>query len=218
MDFHLSHCLALQNIGPSWVLYNLAALYWRIQGNHYHGLECIRRAIFFCPEDYKDVPLLNLANILYKLGRVDDAVMVTRDALAINDFEVRGKMTQNFPSNYLDFPWKLLILLLSRRLISSWVICWLPKPTWLEPSIITMRLWLNTRNTNRPWPLYALSSATWSIITVLRAWLPGQTVMRLLLVAASHVLQLHSNSSRRSSAARQKRSPTVLMSVLITSV
>ena len=91
---YISHCWCCcgwQKIGPSWLLYNLAALYWRIVGNNYHGLECIRRALHFCPEQYKDVPLLNLANILYKLGRVDDAVTVTRDAVAINDLEVGAR-------------------------------------------------------------------------------------------------------------------------------
>ena len=78
----------LQKIGPSWVLYNLAGLYWRIIGNSYHGVECIRRSLYYAPDEYRDVPLVNLANILYKWGRVDDAVVVMRDAIAINDLEV----------------------------------------------------------------------------------------------------------------------------------
>ena len=78
----------LQKIGPSWVLYNLAGLYWRIIGNSYHGVECIRRSLYYAPDEYRDVPLVNLANILYKWGRVDNAVVVMRDAIAINDLEV----------------------------------------------------------------------------------------------------------------------------------
>ncbi|BFZ05335.1 hypothetical protein BsWGS_08373 [Bradybaena similaris] len=76
-----------QNIGPQWILYNLAGLYWRIIGNNYHGIECIRRAIYLSPEEYKDVPLVNLANILYRYGRYDDAIIIMRDALEINDAE-----------------------------------------------------------------------------------------------------------------------------------
>ena len=76
---------------PSWLLYNLAGLYWRIIGNNYHALECIRRALYFAPDQYKDVPLVNLANILYKWGRVDDAVTVMRDAVNVNDLEVSGE-------------------------------------------------------------------------------------------------------------------------------
>ncbi|KAK0055172.1 tetratricopeptide repeat protein 17 [Biomphalaria pfeifferi] len=76
-----------QNIGPQWILYNLAGLYWRIIGNNYHGIECIRRSIYLCPQQYKDVPLVNLANILYRYGRYDDAIIIMRDALDINDAE-----------------------------------------------------------------------------------------------------------------------------------
>jgi tetratricopeptide (TPR) repeat protein len=70
------------------VLYNLAALYWRIVGNSVNGLECARRALYFAPDQYRDVPLLNLANILYRVGRVDDAIVLMKEALAVNDFEV----------------------------------------------------------------------------------------------------------------------------------
>ena len=77
-----------KKIGPGWVLYNLAGLYWRIIGNNYQGVECIRRSLYLVPEEYKDVPLVNLANILYRWGRVEDAVTVMRDALDVNDLEV----------------------------------------------------------------------------------------------------------------------------------
>ncbi|XP_059157800.1 tetratricopeptide repeat protein 17-like isoform X2 [Physella acuta] len=76
-----------QNIGPQWILYNLAGLYWRIIGNNYHGIECIRRSIYLSPAQYKDVPLVNLANILYRYGRYDDAIIIMRDALHVNDAE-----------------------------------------------------------------------------------------------------------------------------------
>lgn len=100
------------------MLYNLAALYWRIQGNHHQGLECIRRALFFCPDEYKDVPLLNLANILYKLGRVDDAITVTNDALIVNDLEVG--LCCSFVVNFPSFD-------ISQKPISSLETCWLRK-------------------------------------------------------------------------------------------
>ncbi|XP_067656213.1 tetratricopeptide repeat protein 17-like isoform X4 [Haliotis asinina] len=76
-----------ENIGPGWVLYNLAGMYWRIIGNNYHGIECIRRSLHLVPDEYRDVPLVNLANIFYRYGRYDDAVTVLRDALSVNDWE-----------------------------------------------------------------------------------------------------------------------------------
>lgn len=80
--------LSSQNIGPSWVLFNLAGLYWRVAGNGFQGVECIRRALHTVPEQYRDVPLVNLANVLYRWGRHDDAVVVMQEALKINDLEV----------------------------------------------------------------------------------------------------------------------------------
>ncbi len=68
----------------------MAGLYWRVIGNNYHGIECIRRSLYYAPEEYKDVPLVNLANILYKWGRVDDAVVIMREAVNINAYEVKS--------------------------------------------------------------------------------------------------------------------------------
>ena len=85
--------LNFQKIGASWALYNLAGLYWHVVGNHFQGIECIRRALYFVPDQYQDVPLLNLANILYRLGRVDDAISVMKDAISVNNFEVRRMST-----------------------------------------------------------------------------------------------------------------------------
>ena len=47
MCVNLSFCGVLQNMS-SWVLYNMAALYWRIKGDAPSAIECIRRAMFFC--------------------------------------------------------------------------------------------------------------------------------------------------------------------------
>ena len=79
-------------MGPQWVLYNLAGLYWRIIGNNYHGVECLRRSLHLSPPEYRDVPLHNLVNILYRWGRIDDALVVMKDALNISDFEVCGEV------------------------------------------------------------------------------------------------------------------------------
>ncbi|XP_025087686.1 tetratricopeptide repeat protein 17-like isoform X2 [Pomacea canaliculata] len=76
-----------QMIGPQWVLYNLAGLYWRVIGNSYHGIECLRRALHLSPPEFRDVPLNNLANILYRWGRIDDALAVMKDAVNISDVE-----------------------------------------------------------------------------------------------------------------------------------
>lgn len=75
------------NIGPPWILYNLAGLFWRVSGNPLNSIECIRRALNSVPHDLRDVPTVNLASVLYKVGRVKDAIKVMKDALTINYFE-----------------------------------------------------------------------------------------------------------------------------------
>jgi tetratricopeptide (TPR) repeat protein len=88
-----------KNVGPSWILYNLAGLYWRIIGNHYQGIECLRRALVFVPDNLRDVPLTNLANLLYKAGMVDDAIEVMQEALKVCDYEVSESKITRYCSN-----------------------------------------------------------------------------------------------------------------------
>ncbi|XP_029638626.1 tetratricopeptide repeat protein 17 isoform X1 [Octopus sinensis] len=87
-----------QSISPNWILFNLAGLYWRILGNAFYGIECIRRALYTVPELYRDVPLINLGSILYRVGRYDDAIVVIKDALMINSVE---PLTNYFLGNLL---------------------------------------------------------------------------------------------------------------------
>lgn len=73
----------------------MAGLYWRVIGNNYHGIECIRRSLYHVPPKYKDVPLVNMANILYRWGRFDDAIKLMKEAISVNDAEV-STMVLNF--------------------------------------------------------------------------------------------------------------------------
>ena len=74
--------------GPTWVLFNLAGLYWRIVGNPRQAIECHRRAIHMCPRIHRDVGFVGLSNTLRRLGKLDDAVKTTRAALDVNFDEV----------------------------------------------------------------------------------------------------------------------------------
>lgn len=77
-----------QGVGPQWLLYNLAGLYWRVHGNLYNGIECLRRAVATAPEEWRDVPLVNLAALLYTAGHIDDALTLTLQAMSVADHEV----------------------------------------------------------------------------------------------------------------------------------
>ena len=82
-----SSSISLQR-GPTWVLFNLAGLYWRIVGNPRQAIECHRRAIHMCPRIHRDVGFVGLSNTLRRLGKLDDAVKTTRAALDVNFDEV----------------------------------------------------------------------------------------------------------------------------------
>ncbi|EGD72755.1 hypothetical protein PTSG_04485 [Salpingoeca rosetta] len=65
-----------------WALYDLAALYWRVQGKHTEAIRCIRASLFHSPPEYKDVALINAANILLRRNSLADARAVAEVALA----------------------------------------------------------------------------------------------------------------------------------------
>ena len=69
-------------------MYDLAGLYWRVKGNFNQAVECIRRSLVFVPDEWLDVPLLNLANVLYTWGHLEQATDVTNSAIQANEAEV----------------------------------------------------------------------------------------------------------------------------------
>merc|ERR1719474_439791 len=69
----------------SWSAYNLAALYWRMKGNAYESIECLRRALHFGPtQEAKPITLVSLGNVLHQSQRPEDAAIVLEMAI---DFE-----------------------------------------------------------------------------------------------------------------------------------
>ncbi|XP_077862903.1 tetratricopeptide repeat protein 17-like [Saccoglossus kowalevskii] len=82
-----------ENKESKWILYHLAGLYWRVIGNNYHGVECLRRSIYFAPEEYLDVPLVNLANILLRVGSYKDAATLLKRAVDVNHAEAVSHFT-----------------------------------------------------------------------------------------------------------------------------
>ena len=61
----------------SWNSYNLAALYWRMKGNAFESIECLRRALFFGgTKESQTVSLVSLGNVLHQSLRSDDAAAI----------------------------------------------------------------------------------------------------------------------------------------------
>ncbi|VDP48900.1 unnamed protein product [Soboliphyme baturini] len=78
-----------QNIGPKWLLYNLAALYWRIIGITVEAVACLRLALAEKNGiPYADVALFQLSYLSYVAGgRLDDAVSLIHQAIEIDNTE-----------------------------------------------------------------------------------------------------------------------------------
>ena len=76
---HYGHHVAqsLHASKTSWSSYNLAALYWRMKGDAYESVECLRRALHFGPTpEPRQVTLVSLGNVLHQSQRPEDAAKV----------------------------------------------------------------------------------------------------------------------------------------------
>ncbi|XP_053384178.1 tetratricopeptide repeat protein 17-like isoform X3 [Mercenaria mercenaria] len=68
----------------SWILYNMAAFYWRIKGDPYNVIECVRRALHYSPRMQKDVALISLANVLHRAQKSNEAAIVVHAAIDVS--------------------------------------------------------------------------------------------------------------------------------------
>ncbi|MFH4984579.1 hypothetical protein AB6A40_011288 [Gnathostoma spinigerum] len=80
-------------IGPRWLCFNIAALYWRIKGSPNEAITCLRAALYFEPERHADIALTQLASIILRTAKVEhlsDVVAVLSAAMRVNPNEVRS--------------------------------------------------------------------------------------------------------------------------------
>ncbi|ELU07397.1 hypothetical protein CAPTEDRAFT_113465 [Capitella teleta] len=80
---HLVH-EAMHKNKTSWVLYNMAAFYWRIKGQPTKAVECLRRALHYSPRLHKDVALISLANLLHRARYSNEAAIIVHAALDVS--------------------------------------------------------------------------------------------------------------------------------------
>ena len=66
----------------SWTSYNLASLYWRMKGDPFESIECLRRALHFGKNrESQSVSLVHLGNVLHQSLRSEDAATVLEMAV-----------------------------------------------------------------------------------------------------------------------------------------
>ncbi|KAH8396150.1 hypothetical protein KR222_004134 [Zaprionus bogoriensis] len=63
----------LQRQPDSWKFHTLGSYYWRMRGNALQALPCARLAAMLAPPEHKDIALLSLGTILFRMGRLADA-------------------------------------------------------------------------------------------------------------------------------------------------
>jgi len=71
----------LEKNQTSWMLLNLAGLYWRIVGSTANAIECLRRALHYNPRQKKDMALGSMANVLHRAKHSLDAAILMHAAL-----------------------------------------------------------------------------------------------------------------------------------------
>jgi len=96
---HYGHLVAygLNKEKTNWVTYNLAGLYWRMKGDAFESIECLRRAIHFGEEEQsreaRPVSLISLANVLHQSLEPEDAAKVLEVAVDHDPTESVGHYT-----------------------------------------------------------------------------------------------------------------------------
>ena len=73
--------LNLDKNSTSWILLNLATLYYRIVGNAQEALECCRRAVHFSPREQRSIALVDMGNILTHSHQQEDGIIVLHAAV-----------------------------------------------------------------------------------------------------------------------------------------
>jgi len=66
------------------VFYTLASFYWRAKGNGAEAVECLRRALHFCPYHFKHIPLTSLGNVLHRAHASEEAAIVIHHAIDVS--------------------------------------------------------------------------------------------------------------------------------------
>ncbi|KAI6655101.1 hypothetical protein LOD99_2390 [Oopsacas minuta] len=83
-EFGHSIATALAKNHTSWVLLNLANLYWRLKGVPLYAIECSRMALHYSPAEHQEIVLVNLANVLHRGSRSQDAAVVMISSIEHN--------------------------------------------------------------------------------------------------------------------------------------
>lgn len=69
----------------SWMLSTAASLYWRVVGMPDEAVACLRHALHYCPQSYRDIPLFGLSDVFLASGLNNHALILAHSALDLTD-------------------------------------------------------------------------------------------------------------------------------------
>ena len=92
-EFGHAVATALANNHTSWVLLNMANLYWRLKGVPSSAIECSRMSLHYSPVEHREIALINLANVLHRGGYSQDAAVVMISSIELNSSRATSFLT-----------------------------------------------------------------------------------------------------------------------------
>ncbi|XP_055335504.1 tetratricopeptide repeat protein 17-like [Paramacrobiotus metropolitanus] len=72
---------------PSWMYYNMAAVYWRAIGATIRAAECLKRAYADVPPKFKDVVLINMATFFSFVNETEMSLAMVKEAVEVTALE-----------------------------------------------------------------------------------------------------------------------------------
>ena len=74
----------------------MASDYFRIKGDYLNAIKCLQRAIYYSPNNMKNIPTLALSNMLHKLSYLNDSLSV---ALSVLSFDSNNSLLYYYIGN-----------------------------------------------------------------------------------------------------------------------
>jgi hypothetical protein len=74
----------------------MASDYFRVKGDFTNAVKCLQRAIYFSPQNFKNIPTLALSNMLHKLNYINESLAI---ALSVLSFDSNNSLLYYYIGN-----------------------------------------------------------------------------------------------------------------------
>ncbi|CAG9563311.1 unnamed protein product [Danaus chrysippus] len=84
---HRIYIAMKKKLAPRWLVLTLSSLYWRVRGQPWSALSCLRAAMKVVKPRYKDLVLVSLASVQLEIGLADEAMNNAEEAFRMSFYE-----------------------------------------------------------------------------------------------------------------------------------